>query len=116
MVHLVSVHHAFHARVLVARLGSDGIVTELRGLVEGPYPVSGEIQVFVEPDDLPVARELLLADEVESCFEEADEAAASPIGGRPPGGAWASARRWVALVGLALVIVIVGLAGLLRLG
>ena len=70
MVHLLSVHDAFHARVIAARLGSDGILTQLRGAVDGPYPVLGEIRVYVDEEDLPVARELLLADEVESAFEQ----------------------------------------------
>ena len=75
MVHLVSVGGAFHARVIAARLGSDGILTELRGAVDGPYPGMGEVRVYVGADDLAVARELLLADEVESAFDpEPDEA------------------------------------------
>ena len=70
MVHLVSVHDAFHARVIAARLGSDGILTELRGAVDGPYPVHGEVGIYVVPEDLSVARQLLLADEVEAMFAE----------------------------------------------
>ncbi|HUR19091.1 MAG TPA: DUF2007 domain-containing protein [Acidimicrobiales bacterium] len=70
MVHLLSVHDAFHARVIAARLGSDGILTELRGAVDGPYPVRGEVRIYVVPEDLAVARELLLADEVEAMFED----------------------------------------------
>ena len=59
----------FHARVIAARLGSDGILTELRRAVDGPYPGIGEVQIYVCADDLAVARELLLADEVESAFD-----------------------------------------------
>ncbi len=73
MVHLLSVHNAFHARVIAARLGSDGILTELRGPVGGPYPLPGEVAVLVEEEALATARELLLADEVESAFEEEEE-------------------------------------------
>ena len=69
MVHLVSVGSAFHARVIAARLGSDGILTELRGAVDGPYPGMGEVRVYVGADEVAVARELLLADEVESAFD-----------------------------------------------
>ncbi len=68
MVLLRTVPSAFHARVLAARLGADGIVTELRGPGEGPYPM-GEVRVFVRSDDLPVANDLLLADEVEAAFD-----------------------------------------------
>ena len=74
MVHLLSVGNTFHARVVAARLGSDGILTELRGAVDGPYPGMGEVGLYVGEGDLPVARELLLADEVESAFEEEADA------------------------------------------
>jgi hypothetical protein len=75
MVHLVSVGTAFHARVIAARLGSDGILTELRGAVDGPYPGMGEIGVYVDAADAEVARELLLADEVEAAFDAEPEPA-----------------------------------------
>ena len=67
MVRLLTVSQSFHARVVAARLGSEGIVTELRGNVDGPYPV-GEVHVFVGEDDLGAAREILLADEVEDAL------------------------------------------------
>ena len=69
MVHLRTVQGAFHARVIAARLGADGIVTQLRGSVDGPYPI-GDTMVFVDQDDFEAASELLLADEVESVFSE----------------------------------------------
>jgi hypothetical protein len=62
------VHSAFHARVIAARLGADGIVTQLRGNVDGPYPI-GDVSVWVDEEDADCARELLLADEVESAFD-----------------------------------------------
>src|ERR1700730_19280143 len=68
MVHLRTVHNTFHARVIAARLGADGIVTQLRGSVDGPYPV-GVVSVWVDEDELACAQELLLADEVESAFD-----------------------------------------------
>jgi hypothetical protein len=67
LVHLRTVPDAFHARVLAARLGADGIVTQLRGSLDGPYPL-GSVSVWVGSDDASVARELLLADEVEDAF------------------------------------------------
>jgi hypothetical protein len=67
MVRLVTVSRVFHARVLAARLGAEGIVTELRGNVDGPYPV-GDVHVYVGEEDLGTARELLLADEVEDAL------------------------------------------------
>lgn len=68
LVHLRTVPDAFHARVLAARLGADGIVTQLRGSIDGPYPL-GAVSVWVGSDDAEVAQELLLADEVEAAFD-----------------------------------------------
>ena len=68
MVRLITVRNPFHARVIAARLGAEGMVTELRG-VDDLYPV-GDIHVFVSEEDLPAAQELLMADEVESAFDD----------------------------------------------
>jgi len=76
MVRLATVNSSFHARVIAARVGVEGIITELRGNVDGPYPV-GDVHVFVAEDDLAIAQELLLADEVESAFDDDDTAAGS---------------------------------------
>ena len=72
MVRLATVGTSFHARVIAARLGSEGIVTDLRGNIDGLYPV-GEVHVYVDQEDLAEAQEILLADEVESAFDEPDE-------------------------------------------
>ena len=72
MVHLRTVPDVFHARVIAARLGADGILTELRGAVGGPYPF-GSVSVWVTPADQEIACELLLADELEAAFEEVPE-------------------------------------------
>ncbi len=71
MVRLATVSTTFHARVIAARLGAEGIVTDLRGNVDGIYPM-GDVHVFVAEEDLPEAQELLLADEVESAFDDDD--------------------------------------------
>ena len=81
MVRLATVSTSFHARVIAARVGAEGIVTQLRGNLDGPYPM-GDVHVFVEEDCLPTAQELLLADEVESAF---DDELASPLVGSAPG-------------------------------
>lgn len=73
MVRLATVNSSFHARVIAARLGSEGIVTDLRGNVDGLYPV-GNVHVYVDQEDLAEARELLLVDEVESAFDEPEDA------------------------------------------
>ena len=76
MVRLATVGSSFHARVIAARLGSEGIVTDLRGNVDGLYPV-GDVHVYVDEADLDEAKELLMVDEVESAFDDpaADEGA-----------------------------------------
>ena len=82
VVPLIRVPDAFHARVLVARLGSEGIVTQLRGGIDSPYPM-GDVEVLVDEQDLDLARELLLADEVEAAFD--DDLGVSRVGrGLPP--------------------------------
>ena len=72
MVRLATVATSFHARVIAARLGSEGIVTDLRGNIDGLYPV-GDVHVYVDQEDLAEAQELLLADEVESAFDDPDD-------------------------------------------
>lgn len=72
MVHLRTVPSEAHARLIAARLGSEGILTQLRGGVGGPYPF-GEVSIWVGGDDAPSASELLLADEVEAALEPAGE-------------------------------------------
>lgn len=72
MVRLTTVGTSFHARVIAARLGSEGIVTDLRGNVDGFYPV-GDVHVYVDQEDLPEAQEILMVDDVESAFDETDD-------------------------------------------
>lgn len=67
MVVLTTVSSAFEAKVVVARLGSDGIVCELRGAVDSMYPV-GNVTVLVRATDLDTARALLMVDDVEDAF------------------------------------------------
>lgn len=90
MVLLTTVPNAFTAKVLAARLGSEGLLWELRGNVDGPYPV-GVVQVLVAADDLVTARELLLADEIEASYDEGwdDDADAGGAGAlRAPVSLW----------------------------
>ncbi|HEV2760044.1 MAG TPA: hypothetical protein VGV86_10805 [Acidimicrobiales bacterium] len=72
MVRLTTVGSSFHARVIAARLGSEGIVTDLRGNVDGLYPV-GVVYVYVDQEDLLEAQEILMVDDVESAFDEPEE-------------------------------------------
>jgi len=77
MVHLRTVPDAWQAKVIAARLGSEGILTHLQGGVAGPYPF-GTVSVLVEAEQADLAAALLLADEVESAFAGHRLAMASP--------------------------------------
>ena len=61
MVRLTTCTDAFEARVLAARLGSEGIVWSLRGGHDGPFAI-GSVEVLVDADDYSSARELLESD------------------------------------------------------
>ena len=108
MVPVLRAEGTFHARVVAARLGSEGIVTQLRGNVDGPYPM-GSVEVLVTEDDLEAARELLLADEVEASFDEvsieAEELPPEPV---------PSYRGWLFVVASGLVALSAVLSSFLR--
>jgi hypothetical protein len=61
MVRLTTCTDAFEARVLAARLGSEGFVWSLRGGHDGPFAI-GAVDVLVDADDYASARELLESD------------------------------------------------------
>ncbi len=80
MARLITTHDQFEAKVLAARLGSEGIVWELRGAIDSPYPM-GPTHVYVESSRLDDARALT---EIDS-GEGADP---SPIDRRRPRLVW----------------------------
>jgi len=49
----------FEAKVLTAQLGAEGIIWQVRGVVDSVYPL-GDIDVLVPIDELDAARPLLL--------------------------------------------------------
>ena len=61
MVRLTTCADGFEARLLAARLGSEGIVWSLRGGHDGPLAL-GTVDVLVDADDYSEARELLEAE------------------------------------------------------
>ena len=67
MVRLMTAANAMEARIIAARLGSEGIVWEFRGSVDGPLAL-GPVDVLVDADGYDTAKELLLVDDVESSF------------------------------------------------
>lgn len=121
MVPLLRAEGAFHARVLAARLGSEGVVTQLRGSLDGPYPM-GAVEVLVQADDLALAQALLLADEVEAAFPEGSEApealdaserssgsaAVDDVAAVPATGPWLLVLGVVLLLVLPLVVALLG--------
>ena len=58
MVRLTTCADAFEARLVAARLGSEGVVWSLRGGHDGPLAL-GTVDVLVDLDDLEVAQEVL---------------------------------------------------------
>ena len=97
MVHVATASGSFHARVIAARLGAAGILCEVRGGLDGPYPLAGPVDVLVPDEEADEARALLAADaaeaalarQVDSAFgdwaQEGDAADASAIHTVPPG-------------------------------
>ena len=69
-VHLTTVAGSFHAKVIAARLASEGVASELRGYSDGPYPLPSVVHVLVPADQLELAREILLGDAVDAAFLE----------------------------------------------
>ena len=70
MVLLATLSDSFEAKCLAARLGAEGVLWQLRGAVDGVYPL-GTVDLLVDADDLDVARELL------SCVEPDDDEGAA---------------------------------------
>jgi hypothetical protein len=82
MVPLLPVPSEFAGRVLVAKLGSAGIIAEVRG-VSRVYPtVFGSPVVWVEESELSEARELVTTDTDDILAVEPDDVG-SPYAGRP---------------------------------
>ena len=71
MAHLTTIVGSFQAKVVAARLGAEGIPAQLRGGVDSVYPIFNEVRVYVPSDQVDAAREILLADAVDSLFLEA---------------------------------------------
>jgi hypothetical protein len=100
---LTSVGGAFAARVLEARLASEGISCELRGSLDGVYPLTvgdgARVDVYVPLDQLADARYVMLADEIDAVFDAPDDRGPSGLAGR-------SAPRWIALLAIAALVLV----------
>ncbi len=104
MVPLTTAANPFAARILAAHLGAEGIVWELRGNVDGPYPV-GPVEVLVAEDDLAFAREVVTEVPASAAVPE-DDAATDDRRSRP--------ELWV-LLALVMLMIAVLLGRLLAL-
>ncbi len=98
MQRLTYVSGSFSAHVLRARLHSEGIETELRGPVDGPYLLTvgdmARIEVYVPSDQMDDALLVLLVDEVDAAL-----AAPREWGGtRTTPGPWARGAALASLV------------------
>jgi hypothetical protein len=104
MVPLTTAANPLAARILAAHLGAEGIVWQLRGNVDGPYPV-GPVEVLVPADDLELARAV-----VASADPDPVAAADDGLGLDGSGGTEAADRRarpvriLILVVGLLLVV------------
>ena len=101
---MTSVHGAFRARVLQARLESCGIDARLSGSADGVYGLTvgdmARVDVYVPEEQLDDARYVLLAGEV-------DAALAAPSEWWDAGVEPRRRRRWPWVVSLALLAVAV---------
>jgi hypothetical protein len=105
MVPLTTAANPLAARILAAHLGAEGIVWQLRGNVDGPYPV-GPVEVLVPADDLEVARAVVASADADAVTVTDDEPdlddadgvdATTDRHGRP-------VRALIVVVGLVLVV------------
>jgi hypothetical protein len=103
MVPLMTAGSSFEAKVVAARLGSEGILFEVRGSLDSVYPL-GSVTILVPAAELDTARDVLMVDEVEDAFadmEPSDEAGYSRR-------SWTSGAAWrvAAVAGLLALLVV----------
>jgi Putative prokaryotic signal transducing protein len=109
MAPLTWVAGAFRARVLAARLESEGIDAQLRGAFDSPYGLTmgdlARVDVYVPEDQLEDARYVLLADEVDATLTAPTDWCDDGSGAGAPTvrrGRWV---RWGAAALLAIAVV-----------
>ena len=88
MVRLTTVGDPIEARIIAARLGSEGVLWELRGGIDGPYPM-GPFHVYVAEPDLATAHEVLTpADDADDVDPDQDPDGGDAHDGRAPLALW----------------------------
>jgi len=100
MVPLTPVPSEFAGRVLVAKLGSAGILSELRGVSQVYPAMFGRPEVWVEADVESEARELITTDVDDALDAPPDPSARTLLGG--PARVLLAAVALVLLVGVTL--------------
>lgn len=103
MVPLLTATSSFEAKVVAARLGSEGILFEVRGSLDSVYPL-GNVMILVPADELDAARDVLMVDDVEAAFADMD----FPDDDDPVGRSWTSGPVWksAAFAGLVALVVV----------
>lgn len=93
LVALTTVHGAFTAHVLAARLHHEGIDVELRGALGGAYGLTvgdlARVDLYVPEEQMEDAQLVLLASEVDAAMDYRDAEGGNRFAGGP---VWA----WVA--------------------
>ena len=106
MAPLTCVAGAFRARVLAARLESEGIDAQLRGALESPYALTmgdmARVDVYVPEDQLADARYVLLADEIDATLDAPSDW--WDAGAEPPVVRRRRRLRWTAAALLAIAV------------
>ncbi len=103
MVPLMTASSSFEAKVIAARLGSEGILFEVRGSLDSVYPL-GNVTILVPADELDTAREVLMVDDVEDAFADMDFPQHDEAAIR----SWTSGPVWrlAAVAGLVALVVV----------
>jgi hypothetical protein len=114
MVRLTTVGDPIEARIIAARLGSEGVLWELRGGIDGPYPM-GPFHVYVAEPDLATAHEVLTPADDHDPFHDLDQDAEhDPDHGPGAGGDAHDGRAPLALWLVVLAIVALAAFGIAR--
>jgi hypothetical protein len=120
MLPVATVAGGFEARIVVARLGAEGVLCQTRGGSDSVYPFS-RVEILVPEDELDLARELLDAppadDDWALAFPASEPLYDDPVASElEPEHAFAFVHRRSTAVALLAVVVLFVAARLLAMG